>query len=460
MFEHGPDDTIAAVATPPGSGGIGILRLSGPRSVAIARRIFRPRRSGGPGFPERRAVLGEIRGHGAADALDEGFLLYFRAPRSYTRQDIVEISCHGSPAVMEEALRLAVRSGARLADPGEFTFRAFLNGRLDLIQAEAVDSLVRSFTLPQAKAAFLQVRGGLSGKIVKLREDLVEILADAESTLEFPDDDLGIREADVGKRLKGLRAAVEKMVERYEAGRILREGAVLALAGRSNVGKSTLFNALLDAPRAIVSEEAGTTRDFLRERLIVKDSLFHLVDMAGLGEGRTAVEREGIRRGRAEAGSADGILFVFDRSRPSGREDLALAGAYPEKKAIFVFNKSDRPLRFDTAAVLARRPGTPALEVSALRGDNMDALREAIHGTFGRQLRRDVDAVLNLRQKLALEEIRDGLQGAVGTLAGGFRAELLAEELRPALAALGRLTGDVSTDEILASVFSRFCLGK
>ncbi len=461
MFEPGPDDTIAAVATPPGSGGIGILRLSGPRAAAIASRLFRPKRSCRGGYPERRAVFGAVLAGRGADALDEGFLIYFPAPRSYTRQDVVEISCHGSPAVLEEALRRAVRAGARLAEPGEFTFRAFINGRLDLLQAEAVDSLIRSFTLPQAQAAFRQVRGGLSGKIAGLRKDLVGLLADVEAGIEFPDEDLGLREVEIGRRLRKLRADIGRLIVSFESGRKLMEGSVLALAGRTNVGKSTLFNALLDAPRAIVSREAGTTRDLLRERLPVKDGLFHLVDMAGLGSGRTAIEREGIRRGRAEAEAADGVLFVFDASRPAGREDLALARAFPGKKAVFVLNKSDRARRFDAACLLALRAGTPLVEVSALRGDNLDILRETIHDVFGRSPgKRDEDIVLHLRQKQALEEIEAGLRSAASVPGGGLRPELVAEELKPALKGIGRLTGEIVPDDVLAEVFGRFCLGK
>jgi tRNA modification GTPase len=434
--------------------------LSGPGSVGVAKRLFRPRRPGGSGFPERRAVFGDILGRKGADPLDEGFLLYFRAPKSYTRQDIVEISCHGSPAVLEEALRMALRAGARLAEPGEFTFRAFFNGRLDIMQAEAVDSLIRSFTLPQARAAFRQIRGGLTEKVGKLRADLVELLADLESTFEFPDDGLEISEAGIVGRLRDLQAVVERMIDSYDAGRMLRDGVSLALAGRTNVGKSTLFNALLDQPRAIVSAEAGTTRDFLRERMIVKEAVFQIVDMAGLGLGRTLVEREGIRRGRVEAGAADGVIFVFDSSRPASRADRALAGSFPGKKAIFVFNKSDRSGRFDIYSVLSLRAGTPTIAVSALRGDNIAALRALIHQIFGAGQHREPDAILHLRQKLILEEIRDGLRNASRTIAGGFRAEILAEELRPALTGIGRLTGQVSTDEVIESVFSRFCLGK
>lgn len=461
MFETGPDDTIAAVATPPGSGGIGILRLSGPRAAAIASRLFRPRRPLPSGFPERRAVLGEIASGRNAGALDEGFLIYFPAPRSYTRQDVVEISGHGSPAVMEEALRLAIRAGARLAEPGEFTFRAFLNGRLDLLQAEAVDSLVRSFTLAQARASFHQVRGGLSGRVAGLRSALIELLADVEAGIEFPDEELGLREAEIGARIGKLAAGVRRLIESFESGRRIREGIVLALAGRANVGKSTLFNALLDAPRAIVSRGAGTTRDLLREKLLVKGALFHLVDMAGLGPGRTPVEREGIRRGRAEAEAADGILFVFDLSRPAAKQDLALAASFPGKRAVFVLNKSDRARRLDPAGLVALRPGTPAIEVSALRGDNLETLRERIRGAFASAPRsREGDVLLQLRQKQALEEVEAGLRRAESVLAGGFRPELLAEELKPALRGIGRLTGEIAPDDILAAVFGRFCLGK
>ncbi len=460
MFEHGPDDTIAAVSTPPGPGGIGILRLSGPRAAAVAGRIFRPFRASGAGLPERIAVLGEIRGAKDKTALDEGFLLYFRAPKSYTRQDVVEISCHGSPAVLEEALRLAIRAGARPAEPGEFTFRAFVNGRLDILQAEAVDAMVRSYTLPQARAAFRQVRGGLSVKVEEIRLGLVDFLADLEAAIEFPDEETGLPEKEAAERLARLSAAVERIVEGCESGRILREGLRLAIAGRPNTGKSTLFNALLGESRAIVSRQAGTTRDFLREKMIVKGAVYQLVDMAGLGAGKTAVEKEGIRRGLGEAEAADGILFVFDLSRRISGADAALARSFPEKKAVFVFNKCDRKPAFPPSEILALRPGTPGIEVSALRGDKIDGLREIIHGVLGPKLRRDEGYLIQTGQKIDLEAVRDGLQSASRSLSQEYRPELLAEELRAAAAAIGRLTARISPDEVISSVFARFCLGK
>lgn len=460
MFEHGPDDTIAAVSTPPGPGGIGILRLSGSRAVEVAGSIFRPFKGCGSGFPVQRAVLGEIRGAKDKKALDEGYLIYFRSPRSYTRQDVIEISCHGSPAVLEEALRLAIRSGARQAEPGEFTFRAFLNGRMDILQAEAVDALVRSYTLPQARAAFGQMRGGLSAKVEEIRIGLVDFLADLEAAIEFPDDGIGLAEKETASRLAGLSNAVERLIEGCESGRVLRDGLKLAIAGRANTGKSTLFNALLEESRAIVSPEAGTTRDFLREKMLFQGALYQLVDMAGLGAGRTPVEREGIRRGRDQAGAADGILFVFDLSRPVSRADTTLARSFPEKKAVFVFNKRDRKAAFRPRDVLALRPGTPGIEVSALRGDKIDALRDLIHKAFGPKLGRDGAYVIQAGQKIVLEEVRDGLQSAVRSLSEGYRPEILAEELRAAAAGIGRLTARISPDEVITSVFARFCLGK
>ncbi len=373
---------------------------------------------------------------------------------------MVEISCHGSPAILEEALRLALRAGARPAEPGEFTFRAFVNGRLDILQAEAVDAMVRSYTLPQARAAFRQVRGGLSAKVEEIRLGLVEFLADLEAAIEFPDEETGLSEKAAAKRLARLSAAVERIVEGCESGRILREGLRLAIAGRPNTGKSTLFNALLGESRAIVSRQAGTTRDFLREKMIVKGTVYQLVDMAGLGAGKTAVEKEGIRRGLGEAEAADGILFVFDLSRRISGADVALARSFPEKKAVFVFNKCDRKPAFPPSEILALRPGTPGIEVSALRGDKIDGLREIIHSVLGPKLRRDEGYLIQTGQKIDLEAVRDSLQSASRSLSQEYRPELLAEELRAAATAIGRLTARISPDEVINSVFARFCLGK
>ncbi len=315
------EDTIIAISTPPGYGGLGIVRLSGPRALRIAKHVFKPRR--GP-IVAGKPILGVVHGPGSGAEFDEAFLTFHKRPHSYTREDVVEISCHGSPIVLEEVIRLGVRAGARPADPGEFTLRAYINGRLDIIQAEAVNDLIRAASLTQARISFGQLGGSLSKKIGAVREKLIHLLSGIEAGIEFPDEDLEDIPQRHGAEARRLIRDVGSLTAGYEAGRALAEGITLAIAGKKNVGKSTLFNALLGQDRAIVTPYPGTTRDFLREKMIVRDSVFHLVDTAGLGQATHPIEREGMRRSERQARDADGVLFVLDGSRPPGREDKRL----------------------------------------------------------------------------------------------------------------------------------------
>lgn len=290
MFE----DTIIAISTPPGQGGLGIVRLSGKRALVIAKKLFRPRKGR---ISVRNPILGFIQGSNEGGPLDEAFLTFFEAPRSYTREDVVEISCHGSPVVLEEVIRLGVKLGARHAHPGEFTLRAYLNGRLDIIQAEAVNDLIRAVSLTQARISFKQLGGSLSKRIGSIREKIVRVISRIEAGIEFPDENLGITREGTIKELRSVICDVKDLIAGYDAGRSLVEGITLVIAGRTNVGKSTLFNALLGEERAIVTPYPGTTRDFLRERLIVRGAVFNIIDMAGLGRSAHPVEQEGMRKG-------------------------------------------------------------------------------------------------------------------------------------------------------------------
>lgn len=460
MFDLRTDDTIAAISTPPGAGGIGIIRLSGPRARSIAAKIFVPQTGKRFAFPERRAVLGTIRDPGTREVLDEGFLLFFRAPKSYTRQDVVEISLHGSPAVLDEAIRLAVRAGARLAHSGEFTLRAYWNGRIDILQAEAVDDLVRSVSLTQARMASRQLRGSLTGTIRNLRAEFIELMADVEASIEFPDERLGPSERVVRGRLESIALRLERLVRSYDSGKALSEGLTLAIVGRANVGKSTLFNALLGESRAIVTPDAGTTRDYLREKIHIGETVFQLVDMAGLGRPGTAVEKEGLRRGREQAAEADGILFLFDRSRPETAGDAALLQLFGQKKAILVFNKSDRPRQIRAGRLRRLAPDAPALDISALTGAGLAALRQLVCDVFAPPNQKAGDVILHLRQKIILQDIALRVRAGLESLERGSSAEFAAEELRLALPAVGRLLGEIRSDEVIENIFSRFCVGK
>jgi tRNA modification GTPase len=452
------EDTIIAISTPPGYGGLGIVRLSGPRALAVARRIFKPKHGRiAPG----RAVLGAVHGPGGSPAFDEAFLTFHKKPHSYTREDVVEISCHGSPVVLEEVVRCGIRAGARPADPGEFTLRAYLNGRLDIIQAQAVDDIIRAASLAQARISFGQLEGSLSRRIGALRGKVIGLLAGLEAGIEFPDDGVRVSRRVFVRKIDGLIGDVEALVAGYEAGRPLAEGITLAIAGRTNVGKSTLFNALLGTDRAIVTPYPGTTRDFLRERLVVQDSVFHLIDMAGMGRPAHPVEREGMRRSARQARLADGVLFVVDGARPIEREDTRLIEKLRPFIKMFIINKIDKikagvaPERFPRSA-----GDIPRIRVSALNGTNIGALKTRLHEAFAPSKARQQDIVLHLRQKLLLEEVLAGLERSRARYREGHSDEIVAEELVGVLPALGRLTGEIRAGEVIDDIFRRFCVGK
>lgn len=454
------EDTIIAAATPPGRGGIGVVRLSGKESLRIAGKLFRPGRGRLSRIQPRTAVFGRLGGGAGRDDLDEAILTYFPAPRSYTREDVVEIACHGSPVVVEEAVRLGIAAGARQAGPGEFTLRAYLNGRLDLIQAEAVDSLIRSVTLAEARVAARQVGGSLSRRVAGLRERMISLLAALEAGIEFPDESLGLAPGEKAPAIRGVLGEVEELIRSHEAGRALREGLTLAVLGRTNVGKSTLFNALLGQARAIVTPFPGTTRDYLMETIVIRDLVVNLVDMAGIGKPRHAVEKEGIARGRRLADKADGLILVLDASRKLGKEDLELMKIYRGRKAILVLNKSDLPRRVSLPVIRANWGRKPLVSMSALEGTNLDRLKKAVRGLFGSAPWPDDEILLQGRQKALLEEIGASLRKAVASLESGQPDDVCVEELRAALPALARLSGEVKFKDVMDSVFGRFCVGK
>ncbi len=454
------DDTIIAISTPPGPGGLGIVRLSGSKALPFVKKFFRPRHKRWSALEPQVCILGDIVDAANDEVVDEAFITYFAAPHSYTAENVVEISCHGSPVILEEVVRLGVRAGARPADPGEFTLRAHLRGRIDIIQAEAVNGLITAASLQQARISLGQLRGGLSRQVESLRRQVVDLVSLLEASLEFPDENLGISPGEAVRRLKTVLRAIGRLVESYETGRAMTEGLCLAIVGRANVGKSTLFNALLDHERAIVSPHPGTTRDYLRERLKIKDSLFQLIDMAGLGRAAHPVEEEGIRRSRELAAQADGILLVLDASSREKAADLRLLESYKGKKTILVFNKTDLPRRIDEAKCRSASPSSRTVGVSALKGTNIGRLKKAMLAAFAPKIRAKEEVLLHLRQKLLFEHIAAALEEGLKRLREGYSEEVCAEEVRRALPLIGRLTGEIRVDEVLDNIFGRFCVGK
>jgi len=454
------EDTIIAISTPMGYGGLGIVRLSGKKSLSIAKKIFKPKKKKNIKFQPRFCVLGNLYNFEQKEIFDEAYLTFFPEPHSYTREDMVEISCHGSPVVLEEVVHLGIKAGARHAHPGEFTLRAYLRGRIDILQAEAVNDLIRATSLKQAKLSFSQLQGKLSQKISSFRAQIIHLLAQIEASIEFPDEVLRITSKSIAKTMGRVIHSLKKLIQSYDTGKTLTEGLALAITGRTNVGKSTLFNSLLEKERAIVTPYPGTTRDYLEEKIKIKDSIFNLIDMAGLDRPAHPVEEEGIRKGKELASQADGLLLLFDASRKESSEDIRLSRRYKDKKVLLLFNKIDLPLKMDMEKIKSKRENPRCLEISALKGTNLDKLKSMIHEFFVPPQKNGDEIILHLRQKLLLEDILDCLTRGLHLLKEAYAEEVYAEEIRKTIPLIGQLTGEIQMNEIMEDIFSKFCVGK
>jgi len=455
MFE----DTIIAVSTPPGYGGLGIVRLSGDLALSIAKKIFTPKSKSAVIQP-RQPLLGYLVNAQENERFDTALITYYPQPHTYTREDVVEISCHGSPVILEETVRLGIKAGARHARPGEFTLRAYLHGRVDILQAEAINDLIMSPSLAQAKISFRQMEGHLSKKIRTLRKTVIHLLSQLESSIEFPDEGLKISAAHIQKTLAKTIADVDRLARSYDFGKTLSEGMVLAITGRSNVGKSTLFNALLDRDRALVTPYPGTTRDYLCEQIKIRNAIFSLVDMAGWGEPTSPIEKAGIRRGQQLAQKADGVLLVLDASQKETGEDIALLNKFRSQNTICLLNKIDRPQKIAPKTIKVIAPHLPVLEISALKRTHLQDLEQTLYERFIPDQRKNETVILHLRQKLLLQDVRISLEKASKIIERGNTEEVLVEEVRQTLPALSELIGEIQTDDVLNAIFSRFCVGK
>lgn len=451
-------DTIVAVATAPGEGGIGIVRLSGAGSEKLLMANFSPAVSLDK-LDSHRLYYGQIR-HPSDVLIDEVMVVIMRGPKSYTREDVVEVHCHGGSVILHQIIDLFVDGGARLARPGEFTFRAFMNGRVDLAKAEAVIDVIRSRSEAACRVALNQLEGGLSRKIYAFRDAVADLLAEVEMAIDFPDEDLPFAD---NQRLLSLADStiegISTLVDSFESGRLIKDGLSILIFGKPNVGKSSLMNGLLGEARTIVSDIPGTTRDTVEESLILRGMPLRLIDTAGVRETLDPIEVQGVQRAQAKVSAADLILFVVDGSQPLDQDDFKALEACEPRKTLLVVNKKDcgvslLPQVFSCLS---------AVSICALNGDGLDELVEGIFkfisfesGSEGRE----TVMLSDRRHREALVSARLGLERFKQSLSQELSLEFSALELRDALQALGEITGETAPEDILHKIFSRFCIGK
>ena len=456
---HAPDDTIVAIATPPGRGGLGVVRISGPRAAAVAGALLDLSRPLEP----RRATVARLVAQAAngATAIDRVVTTSFPGPGSYTGEDVVEISAHGSPLLLEETVALACRAGARLAKPGEFTLRAFLHGRVDLVQAEAVADLVDAVTPLQARVAFDQLDGTMTGRIADIDRRLLDLTARLEASLDFPEEGYHfIEPPEVARSIGALREQVQALLAGAAAGRLIREGCRVVVLGRPNVGKSSVFNRLLGSSRAIVTPVAGTTRDLVTETLDLDGLAVGLVDSAGLRATGDPVEAEGVSRARRAFGAAAASLVVVDRSAPLAAEDREVMGETSGSPRVVVVNKVDLPEAWSSAS-LSVGDAAGRVEVSARTGQGFGRLRDELRRVLtGDAATRETPMVANIRHIELLERAGSALAAAAVAAERGAAEEFVLEDLQRSRRALEELTGKRTPDDVLDHIFDRFCIGK
>jgi tRNA modification GTPase len=449
------EDTIAAIATPYGRSALGTIRISGPESVPISSRIFSAQN--GLPFSPYRPTLGRIRAQN--HEIDQALLIYFQKPNSYTKEDLIEITCHGNPLILDQVLTSLIHSGARLARPGEFTYRAFLNGRIDLIQAGAVNDLIASDSLYQAELALQHLEGKLSSHLQKIREQFIELISLLEGNIDFSEEQHYhfIDHQEALRRTGELSLRIQNLLGSFERGKLIREGFHVALVGKPNVGKSSIFNNLLGANRAIVTAVPGTTRDYLRERITLGNHLVQLLDTAGVRDSMEEVEQEGIRRTREVIEKADLILFVLDGSRPTDDQDENLWKEIQGKDRLVVFNKADLETFRE-----ADWQGEKGLAISAIENRGINKLLEWLQNLIEERIKYNpADSVIsNLRHREILESSLHSLDRARKALSERMSEEFAMVDLHQALQRIGEITGEVTIDDIYQHIFSRFCIGK
>jgi tRNA modification GTPase len=465
------EDTIVAIATPSGRGGLGVVRLSGPQSAAIARKTLRCSSEIAKSLKAWRLRMAELVDESGV-VIDRALVSYFAKPRSYTGEDIVEISCHGAPVVLRFVVERCLAAGARLAEPGEFTLRAFLNGRMDLAQAEAVRDLIEAQTLYQAKLAAQQIDGAVSHWIAPWKQQLVDLIALLEAGIDFAEDDVSVpAPEELAAKLGPVEAGLAEIAASFRLGKILHDGLTLAIVGRPNVGKSSLFNALLQKDRAIVTSAPGTTRDLVAETVEIEGIPLRFVDTAGVREAFDEAEAIGVRKSLEAAAESDLAVLVLDGSAALAAEDVGLIERLMAlDKLLLVVNKSDLPARFSEAELkaslghgaLSRDKAPPIVSVSALRQEGIARLRDVILEAALPALSggREMQYLTNLRHEGLVNQAVAALQAARSAVPQNLPHEMLLLDLYNALHALDAITGETTVEDILTQIFSTFCIGK
>ena len=444
------NDTIVAISTPPGRGGIGIVRLSGPAARAIAEPLLKLRHPLAPAQARFAEVIGN-----SGETLDEAVVTLFESPHSYTTEDLVEIAAHGSPVLLDYLVRQCIAAGARLAEPGEFTQRAFLSGRLDLTQAEAVHDLIEATTLHQARIAAQQLGGALSRQISPIKQQLIALIAALEAGIDFAEDDIDtLPTAQITQQIEAIQTPLRTLEQTFAYGKIVRDGFTLAIVGRPNAGKSSLFNRLVQRDRAIVTATPGTTRDLVTERVSLEGIPVELIDTAGLRHSTDEAEIIGIAKTREAMAEADVVLLVLDATAPLHPEDESTITTLTNRPLIIAINKSD----LSTNTPLTHHP---TIKTSALTGEGLAVLRTEILSHITATAPTSETAILtNLRQQQAVTAALAALTRATQAAANAIPHEMLLLDLYESLNALDALTGSTTSDDILNLIFSTFCIGK
>lgn len=464
-------EPIAAIATPVGEGAISIVRMSGEGVLKLADKLFRKHGVSDFSFMTAKSHTAHF-GHildAKGNLIDEAVALVYRSPHSFTTEDMIEFNCHGGIIVTENVLQVLIESGCRLAEPGEFTRRAFLNGRIDLLQAEAIGEMIHAKTQTAYRSAMSQLKGDLSKKLDTLRTDLINCAAMLELELDFSEEDVEFQSRkELEEKILALLKELEELADTFQMGKIVREGVATAIVGRPNAGKSTLLNALLGKERAIVSHTPGTTRDYIEESFVHEGVLFRLIDTAGIRHSEDEVESEGIRRSYEKVQEADLIIYIYDATKELTAEELseieALRAKNHHAKFFIAANKIDKLTseELEKTSSLRKQHGIETIPISALKRDGLDELRRVMK-TFAigiEKMNEGSVVVTNMRHYQAILQAIDRLNAALELVISGAETELVASDLREALHQIGSITGKVTTEDILNTIFEKFCIGK